>query len=301
MTPEPSDLPQTESQYSAALSQLGKSTAYADRYDPAQLFPIARAEQRAHIGLKPDAPLPFMGADMWTAFELSWLNARGKPVVAIAHITIPCETPFIVESKSVKLYFNSFNGSRFASAAQVRDAIVRDVGAAVWGSAGQAESDPARRVGVQLVEVDAFAAEGFGALEGVLIDRLDTDCEAYHPAPELLRTVPDEPPVEESLVSHLLKSNCLVTSQPDWGSVQVRYSGTPIDQESLLRYIVSFRNHNEFHEHCVERIFMDIWQRCQPTRLAVYARYTRRGGVDINPFRTSYPQPLPANLRLARQ
>jgi 7-cyano-7-deazaguanine reductase len=295
MTP---DLPLTESAYSAALSSLGKSTAYADKYDPSLLFPIERAEQRAHIGLKADSALPFLGADMWTAFELSWLNARGKPVVAIAHITVPCESPCIVESKSVKLYLNSFNASRFDSPARVKAAIAGDIGAAVWRESG-ANNHPG--VGVQLVEVDAFATQGMGQLEGVLIDRLDTDCEVYHPAPELLRTLTDEAPVEETLISHLLKSNCLVTNQPDWGSVQVRYSGQPIDQESLLRYIVSFRNHNEFHEHCVERIFMDVWQRCQPTRLSVYARYTRRGGVDINPYRTSHATSLPPNLRLARQ
>jgi 7-cyano-7-deazaguanine reductase len=138
-------------------------------------------------------------------------------------------------------------------------------------------------------------------LDGVDLDRMDIECSQYTPAPGLLTAAFDEKPVAEVLVSHLLKSNCLVTGQPDWGSVQIRYSGPQIDQGQLLRYLVSFRNHNEFHEQCVERIFMDIRERCRPVRLSVYARYTRRGGVDINPFRTSHPGGLPGNVRTARQ
>lgn len=131
---------------------------------------------------------------------------------------------------------------------------------------------------------------------------LDIDCDVYkQPAPELLTAVFDEQPVEETLTSRLLKSNCPVTGQPDWGSVQIRYAGPQIDQAGLLRYIISFRNHNDFHEHCVERMFMDIWQRCRPAKLSVTARYTRRGGLDINPWRTSHPGRPPANVRTARQ
>ncbi len=272
-------------------SQLGKASAYIDHYDASLLYPIARQTKRDELGIT--GTLPFMGADLWTAYELSWLNPRGKPVIALAHITVPCETPHIVESKSFKLYLNSFNNTRFDSIDAVRERIAVDVGSAAWGKEG--------RVGVRLVAQELFAAEKVIELDGVNLDRLDLDCEHYTPAPELLSAVFDEQPVSETLVSHLLKSNCLVTSQPDWGSVQISYSGPQIDQGGLLQYIVSFRNHNEFHEQCVERIYTDIMARCKPTKLAVYARYTRRGGLDINPFRTSHPQALPANVRSARQ
>ena len=275
-------------------STLGKPVVYADQYDPTLLFPLPRADKRAEFGL--GSALPFFGADLWTAFELSWLTPRGKPQVAIAQVTVPCETPHIVESKSFKLYLGSFSNTRFASADEVRDRLRADISEAVWRGAPSASS-----VGVRLVLPEAFAREAIEELEGVNLDRLDIDCERYAPAPELLTAAFDEQPVEETLVSHLLKSNCPVTGQPDWGSVQIRYSGPQIDQGQLLRYIVSFRNHTEFHEQCVERLFMDIRERCKPVRLSVYARYTRRGGLDINPFRTSHPGALPANTRTARQ
>ncbi len=279
-------------------SQLGKASTYIDQYDRSLLFPIPRSEKRAEIGITSN--LPFMGADLWTAFELSWLNAKGKPQIAIAQITVPCETPCIVESKSVKLYFNSFNNTRFAGsnhgADAVREAIALDIGAATFG-----KPHGEGRVGVKLISFDAFSQEKVQELDGVNLDRLDVECTHYTPAPHLLSAALDEQPVTEALVSHLLKSNCLVTGQPDWGSVQINYSGPQIDQGGLLQYIVSFRNHNEFHEQCVERIYMDVMQRCKPTKLAVFARYTRRGGVDINPFRTSYPQAVPLNVRSARQ
>ena len=275
-------------------SPLGKASAYADQYDATLLFPIPRAQKRAELGITGDAP--FFGADLWTAYEVSWLNARGKPQVALAHITVPCESPNIVESKSFKLYLNSFNNSRFTSTEEVRDAIRADVSEAVWRG-----SDQPRTIGLKLVLAEAFEQERMGELEGVLLDRLDIECDQYTPAPELLKADHGQIPVSEDLVSHLLKSNCLVTGQPDWGSVQISYSGPQIDQEGLLKYIISFRNHNEFHEQCVERIFMDIWARCKPIKLSVYARYTRRGGLDINTLRTSSPQALPKNLRNARQ
>lgn len=276
-------------------SQLGRASAYVDQYDPGQLFPIARATQREAMGIRGET-LPFFGADLWTAFELSWLNARGKPQLAIAHFTIPCETPNIIESKSFKLYLNSFNSSVFADAAAVRERLADDLSEAVWRGSGRSG-----RVGVKLLAPDMFDREPVHELDGVDLDRLDLDCTHYQPAPELLGANFDEQPVTETLTSRLLKSNCLVTGQPDWGSVQIRYSGPQIDQAGLLRYIVSFRQHNEFHEPCAERIFTDIMQHCRPTKLAVYARYTRRGGLDINPFRTSWPQPLPPNVRTARQ
>ncbi|MBS0390854.1 MAG: NADPH-dependent 7-cyano-7-deazaguanine reductase QueF [Proteobacteria bacterium] len=275
-------------------SQLGRTSAYADQYDAALLFPLPRQPKRAEIGIT--ASVPFFGADLWTAYELSWLNARGKPQVAIAHITVPCETPNIVESKSFKLYLNSFNGTRLAGLDEVRAHIRQDVSEAVWRGASTAGT-----VGVRLVTPEQFDQERVHEQDGLLLDRLDIECTQYQPAPELLKANHDEAPVSETLVSHLLKSNCLVTGQPDWGSVQITYSGAQIDQEGLLQYIVSFRGHNEFHEQCVERIFMDIWQRCRPIKLAVYARYTRRGGLDINPLRTSHPMPLPDNRRTARQ
>jgi len=275
-------------------SQLGKASAYVDQYDASLLFPIPRAGKRAEIGITGAAP--FFGADMWTAFELSWLNMRGKPQVALVHFTIPCESPNIVESKSFKLYLNSFNNTRFADAAEVLARLRTDISEAVWRG-GVVQS----AIGVRLIDATLFDREPVHELDGLNLDRLDVECTHYQPAPELLSTVPDEGAVDEVLVSNLLKSNCLVTGQPDWGSVQIRYAGLPIQQEGLLQYLVSFRNHNEFHEQCVERIFMDIWTRCKPTKLTVYARYTRRGGLDINPFRTSHPQALPGNTRTARQ
>jgi len=280
--------------HSPDQSPLGKASAYADQYDPSLLFPLARAPKRAEICITGN--VPFVGADLWTAFELSWLNERGKPQVALAHITVPCETPNIVESKSFKLYLNSYNNTRFATAQDVQARLRADISEAVWRGA-----ETPGTVGVRLVLPEQFDQEPLHELDGLLLDRLDIECQTYQPAPELLRAGMDEAPVSEVLVSHLLKSNCLVTGQPDWGSVRIAYSGPQIDQERLLQYIVSFRNHNEFHEQCVERIYMDLWTRCKPIKLEVYARYTRRGGLDINPWRTSHPQAMPKNIRTARQ
>ena len=276
-------------------SQLGKTSAYPDHYDASHLFPMPRAEKRQEIGAG-DNP-PFFGADIWTAFELGWLNQRGKPQVALAHFTVPCETPNIIESKSFKLYLGSFNNSRFTDAAQVQAHIRADLNEALWRGA----SVPQSGVGVKILLPEIFDREPLQELDGLSLDRLDIECTRYTPAPDLLSAIQGESPVSEVFTSNLLKSNCLVTGQPDWGSVQIAYSGPQINQEGLLQYLVSFRNHHEFHEQCVERIFMDIWTRCKPTKLAVYARYTRRGGLDINPFRTSYPQALPRNIRNARQ
>jgi 7-cyano-7-deazaguanine reductase len=251
-------------------SQLGKPAPYADHYDASLLFPISRLPKRIELGLH--GAVPFFGADLWTAFELSWLTPRGKPQVAIAHVTVPCETPNIVESKSFKLYLNSFTNSSFASADEVRERIRADVSEAVWRGAPGPSS-----VGVRLLLPDMFDREPVHELDGLSLDRLDIECTQYTPAPELLAAAFDEQPVTEVLTSNLLKSNCLVTGQPDWGSVQIRYSGPQIDQGGLLRYLVSFRNHNEFHEQCVERIFMDIWQRCKPVKLrGVCALYPAR-------------------------
>ncbi len=275
-------------------SQLGKNSAYVDQYDASLLFPIPRALKREELGIR-SAPI-FLGADLWTAFELSWLNLKGKPQVAIAHITVPAESTHIIESKSFKLYLNSFNATRFVDVQAVRDCMREDLDAALWHG-GKIMA----RCGVKIILSEEFDKEPVHELDGLNLDRMDIECTHYQPAPELLQTQKDEAPVTETLVSHLLKSNCLVTGQPDWGSVQISYSGDQIDQAGLLQYIVSFRNHNEFHEQCVERIFMDIWTRCKPLKLSVYARYTRRGGLDINPWRTSHPQSPPPNVRTARQ
>ena len=275
-------------------SPLGKASAYADQYDPTLLFPLPRSDKRSELGL--GERVPFLGVDLWTAFELGWLNARGRPQVAIAHISVPCESRNIVESKSFKLYLNSFNNTRFADASEVQACIRTDVSEAVWRGGPMLSS-----VGVRLLSPEVFGREAVHELEGLSLDRLDIECDRYTPAPELLQAAVGEQPVTELLTSQLLKSNCLVTGQPDWASLQIGYSGPQIEQGGLLQYIVSYRNHHEFHEQCVERIFMDIWTRCKPIKLSVYARYTRRGGLDINPFRTSHPQAFPANLRTARQ
>ncbi len=285
---------QHPSQHQPEQSQLGKTSSYADQYDPGLLFPLPRAPKRDEIGISGHPP--FLGADLWTAYELSWLNPRGKPQVAIAHFTVPCESPNIIESKSFKLYLNSFNNSRFDDAQQVLDRLKADLSEAAWRGAGRKGS-----VGVRLLAPAQFAMEQVHELDGLSLDRLDVECTQFQPAPELLRADHEQAPVTETLVSDLLKSNCLVTGQPDWASVRISYTGAQIDQEGLLQYLVSFRNHNEFHEQCVERIFMDLWTRCKPVKLSVYARYTRRGGLDINPWRSSQPQQVPANVRTARQ
>jgi 7-cyano-7-deazaguanine reductase len=288
------DHPSTAPMHRPELSTLGQPVAYPAQYSPSLLYPLPRAPKRDEIGVT--GALPFMGADFWTAYELSWLNPRGKPQLAIAQVTVPCETPHMVESKSFKLYLNGFNASVFDSAETVQQRLREDLTAAVWH--GQ---EPRSSVGVRLLLPAQWEAERVVSLDGLSLDRLDVECTDYQPAPQWLQADDAQPMVQEVLVSDLLKSNCLVTGQPDWGSVQIAYSGAPIDQAGLLRYLVSFRDHPEFHEQCVERIFTDLWQRCRPTRLSVLARYTRRGGLDINPWRTSHPQRPPAWARTARQ
>ncbi len=270
-------------------SPLGKSTPYQASYDPTLLFPMPRADKRAELGLS--GTLPFFGMDVWNAFEVSWLNMRGKPQVAIATLQVPADTPNIVESKSMKLYFNSLNQSKVAGSDALLELLRADLSNAFGAT-----------VQVKLTLAEDFDKLRMGELDGLLLDRLDIDVDHYEPAPSLLKVNADEAPVDETLVSHLLKSNCLVTNQPDWASVQIRYVGQPIDQEGLLRYLIGFRNHQEFHEQCVERIFMDILRACQPAKLLVTARYTRRGGIDINPWRSNFSlSKMPSNDRNARQ
>ncbi|TCV92366.1 7-cyano-7-deazaguanine reductase [Luteibacter rhizovicinus] len=269
-------------------SPLGKSTVYADRYDASLLFPIPRQGKRDDLGVT--HPLPFHGMDVWNGYELSWIDDRGKPVVAVAEFRVPATTPNIVESKSFKLYLNSFAQERMVSADALRTVLERDLSQAAGGPVSVVLRSPGDIEGTLIAEP-----------EGILLDAQDLAIDHYGPPRADFLSAPAGPIVTEALVSHLLRSNCPVTGQPDWGSVQVRYTGAPIDRAGLLRYIVSFRNHTEFHEQCVERMFMDISQRCAPRELTVYARYTRRGGLDINPFRSTDPTARPANPRGARQ
>jgi 7-cyano-7-deazaguanine reductase len=270
-------------------SPLGKSSSYRTDYAPELLFPIPRQAKRDELGLQ--GTLPFFGVDIWNGYELSWLNMRGKPQVAVARFSIPADSPNLIESKSFKLYLNSFNQTRLAGPDALRMLLQQDLSAAAGGN-----------VHVTLTMQEDFGKLEMGELEGQLLDRLDIEVDNYSPQPETLKANFDDLPVEETLVSHLLKSNCLVTGQPDWGSVQISYYGPQIDQESLLKYLIGFREHNEFHEQCVERIFTDILRQCKPQHLTVYARYTRRGGLDINPWRTNFSSAQrPSNLRNARQ
>ena len=246
------------------------SSDLADSYDPGLLFAMPRAAKRVELGIH--GTLPFFGMDVWNAYELSWLNPRGKPQVAIATLWVPADTPNMVESKSMKLYLNSLNQTRVDSPEALLDLLRADLSEA-FGDAVQ----------IKLLASKDFGKQVIGEFEGLLLDRLEIAVDRYEPDPELLRVAADQAPVEETLVSHLLRSNCPVTNQPDWASVQIRYSGPAIDQEGLLKYLIGFRQHQEFHEHCVERLFMDIQRRCQPVKLMVSARYTRRGGIDINP------------------
>ena len=268
-------------------STLGKATSYSGGYDRNLLFPIARAGNRTQIGVC--EPLPFHGVDVWNAYELSWLDQRGKPHVALAEFRIPASSPNLVESKSFKLYLNGFAQEQLADAAALQTILVRDL-SAVAGCAIEAT----------LRNTDA-GRHALADLSGVSLDDQDLTIDCYGPPhADFLRTHVDAPAISETLVSHLLRSNCPVTGQPDWGSVQIAYRGASIDHAGLLRYLVSFRNHNEFHEQCVERIFVDLMARCAPQQLSVYARYTRRGGLDINPWRGTHAA-SPPNPRGARQ
>lgn len=272
----------------AEHSPLGKSSEYIATYTPSLLFPIPRAAKWAELGLTAET-LPYQGVDFWNCFELSWLLPSGKPVVAIGEFTIPADSPNIIESKSFKLYLNSLNQTPFPDRASLVATLQADLSAAAG-----------KPVGVRIRSLSDVETEGVAALPGVCIDELDVSINSYEtPRPELLRC-DDSRVIEESLHSHLLKSNCPVTSQPDWGSVAVEYRGSALDHASLLAYIVSFRQHSDFHEQCVERIFLDLQRLLKPEKLTVYARYVRRGGLDINPYRSTEAINL-ENRRLARQ
>ena len=267
---------------------LGKPTAYRDHYDVTLLQAVPRSMNREPLGLYPDS-LPFHGADIWTLYELSWLNSNGLPQVAVGEISLNADSTNLIESKSFKLYLNSFNQTLFADWESVRATLQRDLAACAQGD-----------VSVTLYQLHEITHQPIADFLGECLDQQDIRIDSYEFSADYLQGATTANRVEESLVSHLLKSNCLTTHQPDWGSVQISYSGPQINREALLRYLVSFRHHNEFHEQCVERIFNDIMRFCQPETLSVYARYTRRGGLDINPWRSNTDF-VPSTGRMARQ
>ncbi|CAM4306056.1 NADPH-dependent 7-cyano-7-deazaguanine reductase QueF [Pseudoalteromonas byunsanensis] len=269
-------------------SVLGKTTEYASHYDATLLHPIARKLNRDQIGVDESA-LPFKGEDSWTGYELSWLNLKGKPQVAVASFVFPCQSSHIIESKSFKLYLNSFNQSQFESAAKVQAILTQDLSNAAN-----------TQVEVTLYKADDYACLPFTKMPGECIDDLDIEVDIYSPQAGILKGT-GENKVSETLHSHLLKSNCLITSQPDWASIVISYTGTQVCRESLLRYLISFRSHNEFHEQCVERIYCELMNTFTFEKLDVYARYTRRGGLDINPYRSSDQDKTPFQIRINRQ
>lgn len=272
----------------AEHSPLGKASEYIATYTPSLLFPIPRAAKWAELGVSATT-LPWHGVDFWNCFELSWLTASGKPVVAIGEFAIPADSPNIIESKSFKLYLNSLNQTVFDSPQALQACLEKDLSAAAG-----------KPVGVRIRSLGEVEQDGVVGLPGQCIDELDVSISNYEqPQPELLRCNPGKV-VEQVLHSHLLKSNCPVTGQPDWGSVVVEYHGPELDAASLLTYLISFRQHADFHEQCVERIFLDLKHLLDPQRLTVYARYVRRGGLDINPYRSLGPV-TPDNRRLVRQ
>ncbi|NVJ51704.1 MAG: NADPH-dependent 7-cyano-7-deazaguanine reductase QueF [Gammaproteobacteria bacterium] len=267
---------------------LGKATVYPKQYDPTLLFPVPRQPKRDEIGWRFDQSI--RGGDLWTAYEVSWLNPMGKPQVAIVEFEFAQDSPNIVESKSFKLYLNSFNQQVMHSQDEFKATLQRDLEQVCGKSLTR----------LTFYTLDEFQQMGFGTFEGTCVDDLEVACSVYDYQPQFLTCLAPALSVSETLYSHLLKSNCLITSQPDWASVFIEYQGSKIDPAGLLQYIVSFRNHDEFHEQCVERIYQDIMTHCQPEKLLVMARYTRRGGLDINPWRANYTPSL-SFMRLARQ
>lgn len=268
---------------------LGKPTPCPEHYNPALLQAVPRALSRNLLGLQVAKELPFHGADIWTLYEVSWLNNAGLPQVAIGEISLSATSTHIIESKSFKLYLNSFNQTHFHTREVVCTLLANDLSYCANGE-----------VTVTLRALVEFTGSSVLDFDGECIDDQPIHINDYTFSNHWLERAASGPLVSETLISHLLKSNCLITHQPDWGSVQIRYRGARIDREALLRYFVSFRQHNEFHEQCVERIFCDLMHFCRPEILSVYARYTRRGGLDINPWRSN-TQFSPINGRLARQ
>ncbi len=264
---------------------LGKKIIHSQKYDPKQLFAVPRADARQRLGI--GTPLPFYGGDLWNAYEISWLNQKGKPCVAMARITFPVTSVNIVESKSLKLYLNSFNQTRFESSRAVVDTMKKDLCTVAMGE-----------VIVSLILPGQFHRSVLTEPEGICLDHQDIHIDQYHLCPDYL--VSGGPERTEKLFSNLLRTNCPVTGQPDWATVVIDYTGPGIDYAGLLRYLVSFREHTGFHENCVEQIFVDLTRRCHLKKLFVHACFTRRGGIDINPFRASFPM-APKHDRYARQ
>lgn len=268
---------------------LGQKTEYKHHYDASLLQAVPRRLNRDSLGITEKQPFN-VGADIWTAYELSWLNRNGLPQVAIADIWLDCTSESLIESKSFKLYLNSFNQTRFDDWESVQRTLENDLSRCASG-----------QVSVKIRKLSELTAQPISDFSGEVIDEQEITIHDYHFSNNYLQGISEGEEVEETLVSHLLKSNCLITNQPDWGSVQIRYVGKKLNREKLLRYLVSFREHNEFHEQCVERIFCDLIHFGEIKKLTVFARYTRRGGLDINPFRSNF-EPVPSeNNRMARQ
>lgn len=278
----------TYPQHSLSHLTLGQATRYRETYDNSLLQAVPRALNREQLAITDNLPFS-IGADIWTAYEISWLNPKGLPQVAIADVEIDFRSENLIESKSFKLYLNSFNQTKFESFEQVQHIMQQDLQHCARGE-----------VKVRLNSLAFYQQSRIAQFNGECIDNSEIEINDYAFNSALLENCTNGVETEETLVSHLLKSNCLITNQPDWGSLLIHYAGKQINREKLLRYIVSFRQHNEFHEQCVERIFCDLMHFAKPQKLTVYARYTRRGGLDINPFRSNF-EPIPANLRLARQ
>ncbi len=275
--------------HDAALP-LGKESSYPASYDARLLYPIKRSLGRKLIGLANDN-LSFIGWDLWRAYELSWLNSKGLPKVGLLKAWVPATSPNIVESKSFKLYLNSLNNEPFANVASVAARIEQDLTSALG-----------LKPRIEIVTPEQFASERIDeSNDYICVDDYDLEINQYQPDANLLKLDPSGKPVSETVFSRLLKSNCPVTGQPDWGTVHVTYSGYAIDHASLLRYIVSFRQHQGFHQQCVEQIFCDIMKQCKPSELSVYARYTRRGGIDISPWRATPGLNEPTMQRSAQQ
>lgn len=274
----------------AEQSPLGKTSEYSGIYTPSLLYPIPRQPIWEGLGLDPQR-LPFHGADVWNSYEVSWLTPSGKPEVAVVEFVFPLTpTSRIVESKSFKLYLNSFNQTVFSDRAEVLRTLESDLSVTAQAP-----------VLVRVQDTHRIQQLGIARLPGECLDDMDVRISSYEYDAGLLRLLPGARQVRETLNSNLLKSNCPVTGQPDWASVMISYSGPAIDRASLLRYLVSFRQHRDFHEQCVERIFLDLLRLLgEGCELSVYARYLRRGGLDINPWRSTQPG-MPDNLRLARQ
>jgi len=266
-------------------SPLGKATDYPERYDVSLLISMPRAAQRAALGLTEE--LPFRGADLWTAYEITWLDVLGKPQLAIGRLSVPAESPRLVESKSLKLYLGSFAQEKMSDRGEVARAVERDLERACGAP-----------VGVDL-EPPEGARETREALPGESLDALAIETDVYAPTAAFLAAAGAA--VEETLHTALFRSRCPVTAQPDYGDVMIRYRGPRIDRQGLLKYLVSYRRHAAFHETCVESIFLDVLRRCAPTALTVYARFLRRGGIDINPFRSNFENAPPECPRTARQ